>query len=168
MEIVQEANYRLFRRADMRRFAIFAIRSRNDVYYEEDPAILHLEIFKRMVFSNNSFVPRVFNIRWEIFIVYTRSISRIYILKGNRIYIYIYRKGYIFESLGNLLLWIHWDFVSFLMMISDDIFAQIKNKFPFLGNSSDYAIQFILELKLSRIDAITHTPGSALFTATTF
>lgn len=54
------------------------------------------------------------------------------------------------------------------MMISDDIFAQIKNKFPFLGNSSDYAIQFILELKLSRIDAITHTPGSALFIATTF
>lgn len=43
------------------------------------------------------------------------------------------------------------------MMISDDIFAQIKNKFPFLGNSSDYAIQFILELKLSRIDAITHS-----------
>lgn len=136
MEIVQEANYRLFRRADMRRFAIFAIRSRNDVYYEEDPAILHLEIFKRTVFSNNSFVPRVFNIRWEIFILW---------------------KGYIFESLRNLLLWIHWDFVSFLMMISDDIFAQIKNKFPFLGNSSDYAIQFILELKLSRIDAITHS-----------
>lgn len=43
------------------------------------------------------------------------------------------------------------------MMISDDIFAQIKNIFPFLGNSSDYAIQFILELKLSRIDAITHS-----------
>lgn len=60
------------------------------------------------------------------------------------------------------------DTLRFRLFFNNDIFAQVKNKFSFLDNSSDYAIQFILELKLSRIDAITHTPGSTLFIATTF